>query len=215
MTIVSRQMPIDRRLRLEEYLIYDDGTDTRYELVDGVLVEVITESTLNISIAIFLIQTFFGMGVNHRRLGIKQTIQTKRDCVRDSAPDSAPDSATVREPDLILHSEGSIRALEGLMQACLKLNEPNPLIVVEVVSPGELGTDNYDRDYKHKPSEYAARGIPEYWLIDPARQVVLIHTLAGREYQATRYIGTQTIASATFPALTLTAVQLLTAGETA
>jgi Uma2 family endonuclease len=28
-----------KRISLEEYLTYDDGTETRYELVDGVLVE--------------------------------------------------------------------------------------------------------------------------------------------------------------------------------
>ncbi|NJL23339.1 MAG: Uma2 family endonuclease, partial [Leptolyngbyaceae cyanobacterium SM1_3_5] len=33
-----------RKLTFEEYLAYDDGTDTRYELVDGVLVEMPTES---------------------------------------------------------------------------------------------------------------------------------------------------------------------------
>jgi hypothetical protein len=39
--------------------------------------------------------------------------------------------------------------------------------------------------------------------------------LAGSAYQATRYMGNQAIIFPTFPALTLTAVQLLTAGETA
>lgn len=32
------------RLTFEEFLAYDDGTDTRYELVNGVLVEMPTES---------------------------------------------------------------------------------------------------------------------------------------------------------------------------
>jgi Uma2 family endonuclease len=186
-----------QKMSLEEYLTYDDGTDTRYELVDGVLVEMGTEST----IAMFLVETFLRMGVNRRQIGMKQKIQVDSDYV------------SAREPDLVIHSEDSALAIKGRKEACLKLQEPHPLIAIEVVSPGNPGTDNYDRDYKHKPDEYAARGIPEYWLIDPARQVVLIHTLAGSEYQATRYIGNQAITSATFPALTLTAVQLLTAGE--
>jgi Uma2 family endonuclease len=29
----------DRRMTLQEFLTYDDGTNTRYELADGVLVE--------------------------------------------------------------------------------------------------------------------------------------------------------------------------------
>jgi Uma2 family endonuclease len=36
-----------RRMSLKEYLIYDDGTETRYELVDGVLVAMGAESTIN------------------------------------------------------------------------------------------------------------------------------------------------------------------------
>ena len=32
-------IPKTKLLTLEEYLVYDDGTDTRYELVDGELVE--------------------------------------------------------------------------------------------------------------------------------------------------------------------------------
>ncbi|MEM9156612.1 MAG: Uma2 family endonuclease, partial [Cyanobacteria bacterium P01_F01_bin.33] len=34
-------------MTLEDYLKYDDGTDTRYELVNGELVEVPTESPEN------------------------------------------------------------------------------------------------------------------------------------------------------------------------
>jgi Uma2 family endonuclease len=40
------------RMTIEEYLNYDDGTDTRYELVDGVLVEMGAESTLNTQMSI-------------------------------------------------------------------------------------------------------------------------------------------------------------------
>ncbi|MDW8199678.1 MAG: Uma2 family endonuclease [Cyanobacteriota bacterium SKYGB_h_bin112] len=35
---------------------------------------------------------------------------------------------------------------------------------MEVVSPG---ADNRNRDYCYKHTEYAARGIAEYWIVDP------------------------------------------------
>jgi Uma2 family endonuclease len=40
MTVATRS-----RMSLEEYLTYEDGTDARYEWVDGVLVEMGAEST--------------------------------------------------------------------------------------------------------------------------------------------------------------------------
>ncbi|HYX17308.1 MAG TPA: hypothetical protein VE944_23730 [Nostoc sp.] len=42
-------------MTIEEYLAYDDGTDTRYELVDGELVEIPTESQGNLDIAKYLL----------------------------------------------------------------------------------------------------------------------------------------------------------------
>lgn len=41
--------------------------------------------------------------------------------------------------------------------------------MVEIVSPGQE-----NRDYRYKRSEYAARGIAEYWIIDPMQQKVTV-----------------------------------------
>ena len=38
---------------------------------------------------------------------------------------------------------------------------------MEVVSPGKV---NRNRDYRYKRSEYAARGIEHYWIVDPQEQ---------------------------------------------
>jgi Uma2 family endonuclease len=189
-----------RRMSLEEYLTYDDGTDTRYELVDGLLVEMGTESTLNTQIAVFLIEVFLEL-IGRGLVGIKQKIQVNSQY------------ASARDPDLMIHSEGSALAIKHRKEAILKLNEPNPLIAIEIVSPGTESTDNYKRDYEQKPDEYAARGIPEMWLIDPERQVVVVLTLVGDQYQGASFMGNQAIGSPTFPGLMLTAAEVLTAGE--
>jgi Uma2 family endonuclease len=202
MTITyDRSEATANRMSLEEYLAYDDGTETRYELVDGVLVAMGMESTINTQIVLYLTFSFADVGVPRNQLGFKQRIQVKSRYV------------SARDPDLIVHSERSIQVIKGRAEAVLKLKEPNPLIVIEVVSPGEPGTLNYDRDYEHKPDEYAARGIPECWLIDPARQVVVVLTLVGDVYQGASFMGSQAIVSPTFPGLKLTAVDVLTAGE--
>ena len=48
-----------QRFSLVEYLAYDDGTDRRYELVNGELVEMPSESDLNNVIAMYLIGILF------------------------------------------------------------------------------------------------------------------------------------------------------------
>lgn len=47
-----------KKLTLEEYLVYDDGTDARYELVDGKLVEMPPESDRNNLISLYLLSQF-------------------------------------------------------------------------------------------------------------------------------------------------------------
>jgi Uma2 family endonuclease len=190
-----------KRMTLEEYLTYDDGTDTRYELVDGVLVEMTTESTINTRIAVFLIKCFLRMGWDDDRLGIKQAIAVNSTEV------------TAREPDLIIHSAESARAIDGLPHAIVRAKSPAPLIVIEVVSPGKPGSENYDRDYVEKRREYAERTIPEYWIIDPQRQVVVVLTLQGQVYQEQQFTGQMAIVSPTIPELALTAEQILNAGK--
>jgi Uma2 family endonuclease len=186
-----------KRMTLAEYLAYDDGTDARYELVDGVLVEMGTEGTINTWIAIFLVQCFTRLGLTADQMGFKQKIEVT----------SA--YASARDPDFIIHSDGSTLAIEGRKEACLFLHEPNPMLVVEVVSPGTESTKNYQRDYEQKPAEYAQRGIPEMWQIDPERKWVKVGTLVNSTYEFQTFTGNQTVVSPNFPNLTLTAAQIL------
>lgn len=187
-----------RHLTLEEFLVYDDGTDARYELVDGVLVAMPTESTLNTQIAVFLITVFLQLGIPLKQLGIKHQIavQSRR--------------VTAREPDLVVHSPESSRAIDGATHAILKAEMPAPRLVVEVVSPG---TVNHARDYVQKRQEYAARGIPEYWILDPTEAVVSVLQLQGNSYQVQEFRGRDRILSPAFPELQLTAEQVFQVGQ--
>ena len=107
----------DRRMTLKEFLTYDDGTDRRYELVDGVLVEMGAESRGNVKISLFLIQIFL-QNLTYDQLGIKEKIEVRSSYV------------TARDPDLIVHSKDSAAAVEGRKEACLFLNEPDRKSVV-------------------------------------------------------------------------------------
>ena len=192
-----RQATGQRGMTLQEFLTYDDGTDARYELWNGVLVEMGSESRINIRIAFFLIEVFLQV-VGRQRLGIKEKIEVKSDFV-----------ATARDADLIIHSEESSLALEGRSESCLTLEDPNPLLVIEVVSLGRESTDNYQRDDVQKPGEYANRGIAEFWQIDPSRDCVRVGTLTDGAYQFETFKGDEPIVSPTFPELNLTATIVL------
>jgi Uma2 family endonuclease len=55
-----------------------------------------------------------------------------------------------------------------------------PDIVVEIMSPRTRGIDQV-----RKMALYAKAGVPEYWLVDPERRALILHRLAGDEYDAT------------------------------
>ena len=201
MTIATDGRPttVQQRMTLEEYLDYDDGTDTRYELEDGVLVDMSGENPLNPCIAIFLLGYLLQeIGIPLRLLVIGHQIE-----VRSSY-------ATCRQPDLIVHTPESYAAILSGVRV-LNLGTPAPLLVVEVASSTLTDGKSRKRDYEHKPREYADRGILEMWIVDPDRAWVQVGTLTDGSYQFETFTGEQIIKSPTFPALNLMAVRVLTA----
>ena len=201
MTIATdgRATTVQQRMNLEEYLDYDDGTDTRYELEDGALVDISGENPLNPCIAIFLLGYLLQeIGIPLRLLVIGHQIE-----VRST-------HATCRQPDLIVHTPESYAAILSGVRV-LNLGTPAPLLVVEVASSTLTDGKSRKRDYEHKPREYADRGILEMWIVDPDRAWVQVGTLTDGSYQFETFTGEQIIKSPTFPALNLMAVRVLTA----
>jgi Uma2 family endonuclease len=186
-------------MTLDEYLDYDDGTDTRYELVDGVLVEMGAENDINVEIAALLVSVLLQF-VPYYLIRRGTEIEVSRGL------------ASSRYPDLMVLTAATRQAMERNQRSIVLRDQPAPALVVEVVSPGDETSDNYQRDYVEKRREYAARGIPEYWIIDPGRAVVLVLSLRDEAYQERQYSGNQAIVSPTFPELNLSADQVLTAG---
>ncbi len=179
-------------MTLDEYLNYDDGTDTVYELHNGELVAVPPESELNRRIGMFLVVYFAQQGISSYRLSISTEI------VVSGA------RATTRIPDFMLLSEELATAMEGARRSTVMPDMPPPLLVVEVVSPGQE-----TRDYRYKRSEYAARGIAEYWIVDPMQQRVTVLTWVDGLYEEQVYVAESLIVSPLLGELTLTVTQVL------
>ncbi|NJN31332.1 MAG: Uma2 family endonuclease [Synechococcales cyanobacterium RM1_1_8] len=186
-----------QRLTLEEYLAYDDGTDTCYTLTNGELVAVPSESDLNNAIAILLLLALAAVIPSHLlRRGTEIAVSGQR--------------VTTRIPDLMVLSPELHSELSNASRSMVLREMAPPLLVVEVVSPG---TENMERDYRYKRSEYAARGIQEYWIVDPIQAQVVVLTLVAGFYEEASYRGQETIQSPLFPALSLVVEQVLAAGR--
>jgi Uma2 family endonuclease len=171
-----------------------------YELVNGVIIDRGAESLQNVEIAGFLFSVLLQYGpyyLLHRGTEIAVASQ----------------SVTSRFPDLLVLSEETRSAMRPNKRSLITPEMPAPCLVVEIVSPDEPGEPNYDRDYIEKRQEYAQRGISEFWLIDPARAVVLVLSLTGESYQVAEFHGADPIQSRQFQLLALSAQQILSAGE--
>ncbi|MBF2084324.1 Uma2 family endonuclease [Thermoleptolyngbya sp. C42_A2020_037] len=179
-------------LTFEDYLRHDDGTDTRYELVNGALVEMPPESDENLSIARKLLLEFIKhIPADWVVWGTEIEVTGRR--------------ATARIPDLLVHTEDSKAAVAGASRATITRDMPPPALVVEVVSPGQV---NRDRDYRHKRTEYAARGIAEYWIVDPETRQVTLCLWVNGQYEDRVYSEAEAIQSTVVPAFALTPAEI-------
>jgi Uma2 family endonuclease len=180
----------------EEYLAYNDGTENFYELFNGELIEVPPESGQNVQIANRLLLIFAMLvGIDRvRGHGLELEVRGK--------PKSRYPALTIIQPEHVqlLAKRNTIR-----------LTMPPPALVVEVVSPGEL---QWERDYVAKRAQYEDLGIPEYWIINPQDQTVLVLAQNGQGFAPVgTFAGDRVVMSPQFQSLNLTAAQLFEAGQ--
>ena len=191
-------------MSLEDFLNYDDGTDARYELEDGRLLYMPSESDINQRIASFLFIYFAQMGIPFYRLRIGTEISVMGT------------RATVRVPDLMVMTEDLAQTMQGATRSIVMSDMPPPQLVVEVVSPGQK---NEERDYRYKRSQYQARGIAEYWIIDPIQQQITLLNLVAGLYEEVVFTADAPLVSPLLAELNkrspLTVAQVLQVGTSA
>ncbi|MCE2697373.1 MAG: Uma2 family endonuclease [Nostocales cyanobacterium LE14-WE4] len=175
----------------EEYLSYDDGTEKLYELFNGELIEMPPESGINVQIATFLLIQFVSL------LGYKRVRGHGLELEVRGEPRN-------RYPDLTIIREDHIQQLAN--RNTIRLSMLPPLLVVEVVSPGEL---QRDRDFIAKRLQYQDCGIPEYWIIDPQTQSILVLELINEIYHEIGiFSGDDLVLSPQFNSLNLKVLQI-------
>ncbi len=182
-----------KKLTFEEFLEFDDGLDNSfYELENGELILMPLESEINRRIVFFLLAYFLQLGIPFYRLSNKTEIAVNSRKVG------------LRIPDLVIFSEELAAVMQGAKRSLVMLDMPAPELVVELVSPSQES-----RDYRYKRSEYAARGIAEYWVVDAIAQKVTLFQWVEGFYDEFVYTGDMVINSPLLGELTLTAAQVL------
>jgi len=186
------------RLTLTEYLSYENETDTIYELVNGELIPMSLGSGLHGDIAEFLHDQF---RVEIKQVGLSWT--AKQMTVGIQSPQKGRWD-TCRIPDVTVLPLEQWQQLRSKREAIITLDEPPPLLVVEVVSESTKTVD-----YRAKRSEYTMLGIPEYWIVDPLAGKITICELIEGFYDTTEFTALDQLRSPTFKELSLTVAQIL------
>jgi Uma2 family endonuclease len=135
--------PAIRRMTLEEFLRWDDGTDTHYELIDGFPVAMAPPAEAHRILAVRLVSRIDAALAGRRPCNA----QIEPGVVRPDRPDSyyVPDIAVTCEPN------------EPGRQAMV-----DPILIVEILSPS---TERTDRRLK-LPIYQAMESVREIMLID-------------------------------------------------
>jgi Uma2 family endonuclease len=145
----------------EEYLRLTDHSNHRIEFTDGRLEFVAMPTEVHEALVQFLLFAILPF-VEQRELGkvysvgIRLRIRPRK----------------VRLPDIIFLHKDNFHARHNRAWDFADL-------VMEVVSDDPK---DRTRDYEEKLFDYAEARIPEYWIIDPDRQVVIVHKLNGDLY---------------------------------
>ena len=187
---------------------YPDHPQRRYELHDGVIVEIAQPTGDHEEVVGFLVRKLI---VELDRLNLAYLIP-KTVFVKPLENESAY-SLDV----LILNQPNLVNELLWKKASTVSLAASIPL-VVEVVST------NWRDDYHKKYADYEEMGILEYWIVDyaalgsrefigkPKQPTVLVCCLKEGEYLINKFRGNDRIQSPTFPELNLTAEQIFRAG---
>ena len=185
------------RLSLEDYFQYQATHDRSFELVNGEL-SPISLGTGQHATLLKRLEKLFDQEIERQALDWIAL----RDAVGVQSP-RAGRWDTVRIPDVMVLPQSQWQTLQN-REALIRLNEPCPLLVAEVVSESTRTID-----YRAKRSEYSVLDIPEYWIVDPLEGKITILSLGEGWYDGAEFSGSDPIKSTLFPQLAVTAQAIL------
>lgn len=195
-------------LSFEEFLEWYPEDGKRYELIEGIVVEVFPAGPH---------EDLSGFLVAELNLEIRQR----------QLPYSIPRACLLKplafgsgyQPDVAVLNREEILDEPLWSNASVIQNGKTVPLVIEVVST------NWRDDYGHKFVEYEAMGIAEYWIVDyralgavrylgkPKQPTITVCQLIEGEYQMQRFVAGQRLPSSVFPELELTTEAIFQAAK--
>ncbi|MBS3027688.1 MAG: Uma2 family endonuclease [Dolichospermum sp. DET50] len=201
-------LPQIKLVTFEEFIEWYPNTGIRYELHDGVIVEMTPPGGDHEEIVGFLVGEIV---TQYKQLKFPYFIPK-------TALIKPPNSKSAYSPDILLLNRSNL-VNEPLWKKQSTISESASVpIVVEIVST------NWRDDYYKKLADYEQMGIVEYWIVDyaalggrtfignPKQPTISIYHLIDEEYQVSQFRDDDLIISPTFPHLHLTANQIFKAG---
>ena len=216
---------------------YPENSVVRYELHDGVIVEMPKPRGKHSKLTGFLLEELIITIIDVGKRGI-WTIP------RESIVKPFRDKSGY-EPDIIILNEETIGSEIRWGTESIIQNATSVKLIVEVVSTAVASSretrptrclTNWRDDYYDKLRDYEEMGIPEYWIVEdtaldgfpglkqvsvdyaalggrdfigyPKQPTIFIYELVDGEYVKTMFRGNDLIKSPTFPQLNLTAQQV-------
>ncbi len=187
---------------------YPENSEHRYELHEGVIVQIPKPKGQHSEVAGFISGELF---LEIRRLQLPYFIP--KECIVKADSDNSG-----YEPDVIvLDRKAALLEPRWERESIITMRQ-SVRLVIEVVST------NWQDDYLTKLRDYEALGIQEYWIVDylglggrlhigyPKRPTFSVHQLVEGEYEVQRFREGERIESQSFPELNLTAHQVFRAG---
>jgi Uma2 family endonuclease len=185
---------------------YPESSVVRYELYDGVIIEMPKPRGKHSKLTGFLIEELL---ITIRGVGKRGIWTIPRESIVKPFRDKSG-----YEPDIIILNEETISTETRWETESIIQNGTSVNLIVEVVST------NWRDDYYDKLRDYEEMGIPEYWIVDyaalggrdfigyPKQPTIFVCELIDGEYVKAMFRGNDLIKSPTFPQLNLTAQQI-------
>lgn len=201
-------LAVSQKVSFDEFIAgYPENSEHRYELHEGVIVEMPKPRGKHSEIAGFLSGSLF---VEITRLKLPYFLP--RECIVKSVDDESG-----YEPDVIVLDRAAIAQEPRWERESILTLGASIRLVVEVVST------NWQDDYLTKLRDYEALGIGEYWVVDylglggrlhigyPKQPTFSVYTLVDDEYEVQRFHAGDRLVSPTFPELNLSIADVFAA----